>query len=168
MALPFEENVHASCVLLRDRGVLIAGDSGSGKTTLALALVSHCAAMGLFARLVADDRTLLRRNSGSLIGRAPLSISGLAEAHGLGPRPVPTASEAVIDLAVELVPEKEALRYGEDQTRLVAGCRLPLLTLAARNSGGAVLAVAARLQLPPFAFAALNKGAAAAKWPTRE
>ena len=148
--MSFEQNIHASCVVLRDRGVLITGRSGSGKTSLALALIAHCTAAGLFARLVADDRTVLRRRSHQLIGCAPPSIAGLVEAHGLGPRPIPIASEAVLDLVVDLVPQEAALRFNDGETRLVADCRLPLLLLPERNAGAALPAVAARLKLPPF------------------
>ena len=71
-------NLHASCVALDGKGVLICGASGSGKSSLALRL------MALGARLVADDRTDLRRDGGRLLASAPGSISGLIEARGVG------------------------------------------------------------------------------------
>ena len=44
-------NIHATCVSLNSKGVLILGDSGSGKSDLALRLIT------LFsAKLVSDDR----------------------------------------------------------------------------------------------------------------
>jgi len=50
---PTQENVlHASCVCLEGRAVLIRGASGSGKSGLALQLIA------LGAALVADDRTV--------------------------------------------------------------------------------------------------------------
>ncbi|RUY09959.1 HPr kinase/phosphorylase, partial [Mesorhizobium sp. M7A.F.Ca.US.005.03.2.1] len=36
------ENIHATMVLIGERGILITGASGSGKTGLALALIDHC------------------------------------------------------------------------------------------------------------------------------
>ncbi|RWH23488.1 MAG: HPr kinase/phosphorylase, partial [Mesorhizobium sp.] len=36
------ENIHATAILIGDRGVLITGPSGAGKTTLALTLIDHC------------------------------------------------------------------------------------------------------------------------------
>ena len=46
--------VHATCVAVNGKGVLIVGASGSGKSTLALQML----AMG--AELVADDQVILR------------------------------------------------------------------------------------------------------------
>ena len=70
--------LHATCVTLNNRGLLISGASGSGKSTLALALMS----MG--ASLVADDRVLLSLEAGVLVARAPEPTVGLIEARGLG------------------------------------------------------------------------------------
>lgn len=70
--------LHASCVALAGRGLLITGVSGRGKSTLALQM------MGLGAALVADDRAILRRQGDAVIASAPAAIDGLIEARGLG------------------------------------------------------------------------------------
>jgi len=70
--------LHASCVALDGRGLLIRGGSGSGKSALALGL------MALGATLVADDRVLLTLEKGNLIARSPVALVGLIEARGLG------------------------------------------------------------------------------------
>ena len=70
--------LHASCVALAGRGVLICGKSGSGKSALALQLMAYGAV------LVADDRTLVAREGGRLTARAPAPIRGLIEARGMG------------------------------------------------------------------------------------
>lgn len=70
--------LHASCVTLNGRGLLIRGESGSGKSTLALAL------MALGATLVADDKVLLLVEHEELIARSPSVLAGLIEARGLG------------------------------------------------------------------------------------
>jgi HPr kinase/phosphorylase len=72
------QTLHASCVALGDRAVLILGPAGSGKSTLALMLMAHGAG------LVADDRTELRSVSGRLRARAPDTIRGKIEARGMG------------------------------------------------------------------------------------
>lgn len=73
-----ETVLHASCVALAGRGLLIAGASGRGKSTLALQM------MALGAGLVADDRVALRRSGDAVIASAPAAIEGLIEARGLG------------------------------------------------------------------------------------
>jgi len=73
-----EANVHASCVAIAGRGVLLTGKSGAGKSDLALRLIDDG------ARLVADDRTILFLVKGALYARAPESIKGLLEIRGIG------------------------------------------------------------------------------------
>lgn len=89
--------LHASCVALGPRGLLILGASGSGKSALALQL------MALGADLVADDRVRLSAaESTCLQASAPKSLRGLIEARGLGLLQVPhkptTPVSAVVDL----------------------------------------------------------------------
>ncbi|WP_428547450.1 HPr kinase/phosphorylase [Profundibacter sp.] len=70
--------VHASCVAVEGKGVLVIGPSGSGKSALCLQLM----AMG--ATLVADDRTELISGDSGTLARAPETIDGLIEARGVG------------------------------------------------------------------------------------
>ena len=70
--------LHASCVALSGRALLIAGASGRGKSALALQM------MALGAALVADDRVALRRAGDAVLAGAPPAIAGLIEARGLG------------------------------------------------------------------------------------
>jgi serine kinase of HPr protein (carbohydrate metabolism regulator) len=143
-------NIHATALLLGDRGVLICGLSGSGKTTLALTLIGQFSAAGRFARLVGDDQLFVHSPAGRLVVSSPETIAGLAEVHGLGPRPLPHQPSAVIDLVVRLVAEAEAPRLPEPQTETLAGVVLPRLDLPARNSTASALAVTAWLKAPPF------------------
>ncbi|RUX64203.1 HPr kinase/phosphorylase, partial [Mesorhizobium sp. M7A.F.Ca.US.014.04.1.1] len=61
------ENIHATMVLIGERGILITGASGSGKTALALALIDHCRQRGSFARLVGDDQLFVGAHAGRLL-----------------------------------------------------------------------------------------------------
>lgn len=70
--------LHASAVAAFGAGLLIRGRSGRGKSGLALQL------MALGATLVADDRTEIRREGGTLNMGAPQAIRGLIEARGIG------------------------------------------------------------------------------------
>ena len=94
-------NIHASCVALKGKGVLILGDSGAGKSDLALRLIDEG------AKLVADDRTELYVDKEKLFARAPKSIAGLIEVRGLGIVARPFVGKAAIALVVQLgVPER--------------------------------------------------------------
>ncbi|MFC6489105.1 HPr kinase/phosphorylase [Nitratireductor sp. GCM10026969] len=144
-------NHHGSLVVVGETGVFVTGPSGAGKTALALALLRHGAACGFFARMVGDDQLFLSAENGRLVGRAAETIGGLAEARGFGPAPIAHENCAVIDLVVQLVPAAVAPRVDEHMQVVLAGVPLPCLKLAERDPQGAVLAVAARLGLPPFA-----------------
>jgi serine kinase of HPr protein (carbohydrate metabolism regulator) len=143
-------NLHATAIVIGDRGILIRGPSGSGKTTLALSLIAAFAGMGRFACLVADDQVLLSRREGRLLCAAPPSIEGLVEVRGATPRPLRHEPSAIVDLLVILTQEHAAPRFSEERWEEIGGCRLAVLVLAQRNAEGAFAAVAARLSLPPF------------------
>lgn len=127
-------SVHASCVQVGDKGVLIRGASGAGKSRLAFALLLAGGA-GLVppVRLIADDRVLLRRRNERLHACAPQQLQGLIEIRGAGIRRLPHIDEAAIDLVVDLaaddaarLPEAAAGRahiQGVEITRLPAFSR---------------------------------------------
>jgi serine kinase of HPr protein (carbohydrate metabolism regulator) len=89
-------NIHASCVALSGKGVLLLGPSGAGKSDLALRLIDGG------ARLVADDRCELFVRAGKLYARAPDSIAGLMEMRGQGIIALPHAKSVVVAMAVRL------------------------------------------------------------------
>lgn len=89
-------NLHASCVAVERRAVLILGPSGAGKSGLALRL------MAWGAVLVADDRTDLFLRDGALLARSPPDLRGMIEARGLGLLHAPALDEAAVALVVDL------------------------------------------------------------------
>jgi serine kinase of HPr protein (carbohydrate metabolism regulator) len=127
------ETVHASCVLVGNRGVLIRGPSGSGKSLLALALLDPARSRLRFARLVTDDRVRLEAANGRLLASAPDSIAGLLEIRGLGISRVPHEREAVVGLVVDLAAD-DAGRLPDSSavTASIRGVALPRLPIAAR------------------------------------
>ena len=70
--------LHATCVSLNGRGLLIQGKSGSGKSALALQM------MGMGCDLVADDRVALAVQNDRLTADAPPELPSLIEARGVG------------------------------------------------------------------------------------
>lgn len=142
-------NLHATGVVLDDRGVLITGPSGSGKSALALELLNRFVQRRVFAQLVSDDQVLVSVHSGRLVCRAPEPIAGLIEVRGLGPTSVPHVPAAVVDILVRLVPADAVPRLPDGTSEIIAGCDLPRLDLPQRDCVAAALAVEARLSRTP-------------------
>jgi serine kinase of HPr protein (carbohydrate metabolism regulator) len=117
------ETVHATCVAIAGRGVLIGGRSGSGKSDLALRLIDRG------AQLVSDDYTDLCRTGGRLVARAPSRIAGRLEIRGIGLVEIAAAAEAPVCLFADLdsLPE----RLPEPIVRRIAGEDVPVIALAA-------------------------------------
>jgi serine kinase of HPr protein (carbohydrate metabolism regulator) len=103
--------LHASCVAIDNKAVLLAGPSGAGKSDLALRLIDGG------ARLVSDDQTALRVESGQLLVSAPATLQGLIEVRHVGLMKMPFVAQAPVALYVELVALDERLeRLPEDDT----------------------------------------------------
>ncbi|TPN84218.1 HPr kinase/phosphorylase [Mesorhizobium sp. CU2] len=145
-----KQNIHGTAILVGERGLLITGPSGSGKTTLALALIDHCRGRGLFSRLVGDDQLFAAAHGGQLVCRAPASIAGLAEVHGIGPQKVPFEPSAVIDLVARLVPAGEMARLQDEASETIAGCAVARIDVVRQNVAAALPALSARLCIAPF------------------
>ncbi|MET4807690.1 RNase adapter RapZ [Limibacillus sp. MBR-115] len=118
-----EIRLHATCLALEGRGVLLRGPSGSGKSDLALRLIEQG------ARLVADDQTILTREADVLMARAPDNIAGQLEVRGIGIRPVPSLSRTPVDLMVDLVGPGAVERLPEPSSETVLDLPLPRLAL---------------------------------------
>jgi HPr kinase/phosphorylase len=88
--------LHASCVALQNRGVLIMGPSGAGKSALALQLMAYG------ADLVSDDQTEIWAEGDGICARPPAAIAGLIEARGIGLLNAPYKARADIVFVVDL------------------------------------------------------------------
>ncbi|MBE0413390.1 serine kinase [Yoonia sp.] len=114
------KTIHATCVALNDRAVLLCGASGRGKSALGLIL------MGMGCTLVADDRTLLERDGAQVMARCPAPIRGMIEARGIGI----LAAKHVDRAAVVLVADLDQLsdeRLPHRRTTTLLGCEIPLI-----------------------------------------
>lgn len=115
--------LHATCVAVDGKGLLILGPSGSGKSSLALQM------MGLGARLVADDRVELDRRGDALIATCPLPLRGLIEARGLGILRADPAPEAQVILIADLA-SPPAARLPPPASLRLHGCEIDLVAAA--------------------------------------
>lgn len=130
MTVLSSETLHASCVAIGGRAVLIEGLSGSGKSDLALRLIDRGAI------LVSDDYTLVRRAGGHAIASPPATIEGLIEVRGLGLVKMTHTTDVPVALIVTL---NEAVdRMPEAATRSVAGVELPVICLASLQASAPI------------------------------
>ena len=118
--MPEEMILHASCVSIAGRGVLIRGASGSGKSALALELMARG------AELVADDRCAVSREGDCLFAIAPEAIAGLIEARGMGILRADHVAQAQLHVIVDLdhLATDRLPRHLEEG---ILGCVLPVL-----------------------------------------
>ncbi len=115
--------IHASCVALGPRGVLIRGKAGVGKSDLALRLMDGG------AQLIADDQVEVTPQGGQLVASCPASIRGLIEVRHVGLLAAPALDH--ISLALILDPGTPGLleRLPEPTTIMLAGLAIPALRL---------------------------------------
>lgn len=144
MTGPAGELVHASCVAIGGRGVLISGRSGAGKSDLALRLIDRGAA------LVSDDYTEMQRDGSLLRARAPARIAGRIEVRGVGIVTLASSSDVPVALVVDLDCAPE--RLPEPGIRELIGVAVPVVGLAALEPS-APIKVEAALQLHGLSFA---------------
>lgn len=125
-------NIHASAVLIGAKAALIRGPAGAGKSQLALALIEAARTGALpFARLVADDRTLVEVHGGRLVVRPAPELAGLIEVRGLGIRRLPYEPVAVAKLVIDLAAtDAERLPAREAGQTAIEGVMLPRLAVA--------------------------------------
>jgi len=76
--MPDQITVHATCVVVDGKGVLLRGPSGAGKSDLALRLIEKG------CLLVSDDQVVLSRKNQQIIASPPPSLAGLLEVRGVG------------------------------------------------------------------------------------
>lgn len=96
--------LHATCVSLKGKGILISGKPGTGKSSLALHLIDRG------ARLVSDDQTCLISEGKSLIALAPAMHKGKIEVRNVGICVFPYENKVPLSLWVELCEKKDVER----------------------------------------------------------
>lgn len=114
------QTIHATCVSIQGRGVLIRGASGSGKSSLALQL------MAFGATLVSDDRSCLSRAGKMISADAPPTIKGMIEARGVGILQVPAQGPVPIVLVIDM-DQSETDRLPHPHCCTLLGVSLPCL-----------------------------------------
>ncbi|CUH49520.1 HPr kinase/phosphorylase [Ruegeria atlantica] len=112
--------LHASCVAVGGRGLLIVGASGAGKSELVLQM------MALGAELVGDDRVALRNNGGEVTADAAQNIRGVIEARGIGLLRAPPVGPVGLRYVVDM-DQREEVRLPDPISIRALGQTVPLL-----------------------------------------
>lgn len=120
-------NIHATCVAVGSRGIVLIGLSGTGKSDLALRLIEQG------AQLVADDRCDLWQQRGQLWCRPPEGLAGKIEVRGIGIVEKPFVATVPVLLAVRLTEKYERMPL-DNRTEWLAGMELPSVHLSAFES----------------------------------
>lgn len=130
-----QTTLHATCVAIDGKAVVITGAAGAGKSSLALQLIDGG------ALLVADDVTTLNRDGERLIAKAPAHYAGLIEARGHGMLSLPHTDQAPVALFVALnppaVPPDTGERLPEPAFRTELGVSVPLMAVDPRHPASA-------------------------------
>ncbi|MEM8700919.1 MAG: HPr kinase/phosphatase C-terminal domain-containing protein [Pseudomonadota bacterium] len=124
------QTVHANCLVVGTRGIVIRGNSGSGKSELTDLLIEAASARGNLGILVADDRVHLSSSNGRLTARVPDTISGLLEVRGTGLVATAFMPAARVHLLVDLKPADAIERLPDDtvMSGTIDGVPVPLCT----------------------------------------
>ena len=125
-----EQLIHASCVAIAGRAILIAGASGRGKSDLALRMIDRG------ARLVSDDYTVLTPADGALLASPPERIAGMIEVRGLGLVEVEPTREVPVCLFADL--DARVDRLPEPKTRRLCGVDIPMIALSALEASAPI------------------------------
>jgi len=135
------ETLHATSVAIDGRAVLIEGKSGEGKSDLALRLIDRG------ATLIADDRTICRREPDSLVASAPATIAGKIEVRGIGIVEMPYTDAVPVALLIAILDHPPRLP-DQRRYRCVAGVEVPVLELAALEPSAPIKVELALRQIP--------------------
>ena len=116
-------NIYASAVCIKDRGVLFLGDSGSGKSDISLRMIANHG-----AKLISDDRVDVQNINNHLIASAPKYIQGLLEVRGVGIIDIHTISQSEINLVVQLT-TSSIDRMPKNSTFEIEGVAIPFIKI---------------------------------------
>lgn len=125
------ETIHATCVSICGKGVLIRGPSGAGKSDLALRLLKTPPAQPYSpVELVSDDQVHLMVLDNHLIATTAPNLENKLEVRGIGIVAVKTRSSTPVHLVIDACPPQDIPRMPEPAERRTQLCGVSLPRLA--------------------------------------
>lgn len=121
------ETVHANCLRLGNKGIILLGQSGSGKSVLTLSLIERAQWAQKDSCLISDDYTDLKNKNGRLYGSCPENLRGAIEIRGAGLYEILYDEEVAIDFIIALCEDYE--RYPTGKKTTYCGVSLPFYAL---------------------------------------
>jgi serine kinase of HPr protein (carbohydrate metabolism regulator) len=137
--------MHASTIIIGNKGVLIRGKAGAGKSSLALHLIESSHAVCRFAGLVSDDQTKVNNANGLLLASCPDAIAGKIEIRGFGIVDLDCISSAIIHLVVDLVEPDRIERMPDLELCEIERVKLPHISVPRCREDQATRIILARL-----------------------
>lgn len=128
----YSSRLHANCLILGNKGILLTGPSSSGKSALTLALIERAHWSKKTAFLVSDDYTELSNQDGRLCARPPKTLCGGIEIRGAGLYQMTFKNEVLVDFVVALGSDGE--RYPTENAVTYCGVKIPLYNLPGLNT----------------------------------
>lgn len=122
-------HLHATAIILGEKGVLILGQTGAGKSSLADALIERARERGRHACLIGDDRIALSEHHGRLVISGHPAIRGRIERRGIGIVDVNATDKAVLHAVIVLEADPPRLPEKNQSKYTISGVEVPLLTL---------------------------------------
>jgi len=124
--------LHASCVAIDGRAVLLTGAPGSGKSDLALRLIDRGAI------LVGDDGVTVAARGGRLHAYPGPNIEGQIEVRGIGILDFPWVADVPLALVIAL--DQPVSRMPDEllPVRVIEGLTLPMIALDAFEASAPV------------------------------
>ncbi len=115
-------NIHASAIIINNKGILVRGESGSGKSLLVLQCLD---VFDKKSALIADDRVDISLENGEIYMHTPKNIEGLIELRGRGVIKKEHENRAKLDLIIDLVDEFDRYPQEDEFFITLKGIKFP-------------------------------------------
>ncbi|SFB54635.1 HPr Serine kinase C-terminal domain-containing protein [Rhizobium sp. NFR07] len=129
---PAPRNIHATAIVIGNRGLLFVGPPGIGKSMMAFTCLAVARRENVRSLLIADDQVFINRDGDRIVATCPPAIAGMMELRGSGIVAIDNIAAAPIDLAIRVISlaDCERLPPESEEFQLENIGALPLVRIA--------------------------------------